>query len=67
VVKTERYWLTITGIPRKHFYKTYIKKSIASLNKRRTFPFGTFDIYVNDSKLYWKIMGWIKRTKELLI
>lgn len=67
VEKTEKYWSQITGIPRKQFYKTYIKPSSASLQKRKTLPFGTFDLSVNDTKLFLTIMGWIEKIKELTI
>jgi len=67
VEKTEKYWSKISRIPRKQFYKTYIKPSIASLQKRKTLPFGTLDIYVHDTKLFLTIMGWIEKIKELII
>lgn len=67
VEKTEKYWSQITKIPRKQLYKTYIKPSSASLQKRDTLPLGTFDIYVSDTKLFLKIMGWIEKIKELTI
>ncbi len=67
VEKTERHWSKISGIPRSQFYKTYIKQSIASLHKRKTLPFGTFDICVCDTKLFLAIMGWIEKIKELTI
>jgi hypothetical protein len=65
--KTEKYWSKITGIPRRRFYKTYIKPSSASQQKRNTLPFGTFDIYVCDTKLFLTIIGWIEKIKELLL
>ncbi len=65
--KTEKYWSKITGIPRKQFYKTYIKPSSASLQKRKTLPFGTFDLSVNDTKLLLTILGWIEKIKELTV
>ena len=67
VEKTEKYWSNISGIPRSQFYKTYIKASSASLQKRKTLPHGTFDIYVCDIKLFLTIMGWIEKIKELAI
>lgn len=67
VIKTERYWSKLTGIPRKQFYKTYIKPSSASLQKRKTLPFGTFDLSVNDTKLLLTILGWIEKIKELIV
>ncbi|MBI3888282.1 hypothetical protein HY311_00625 [Candidatus Nomurabacteria bacterium] len=67
IEKTEKYWSEISRIPRKQFFKTYIKPSSASLQKRNTLPFGTFDIYVCDTKLFLTIMGWIEKIKELTI
>lgn len=65
--KTEKYWAEIIQISRKQFNKTYIKPSIASLQKRKTLPMGTIEIYVHDTKLFLTIMGWIERIKELTI
>jgi hypothetical protein len=65
IEKTEKYWSQITNISRKQFYKTYIKPSSASLQKRKTLPFGTFDLSVSDTKLFLTIMGWIEKVKEL--
>jgi hypothetical protein len=67
VEKTEKYWSRLTGIPRKQFYKTYIKQSVATLNKRKTLPYGTLDLSVNDTKLFLRIMGWIEKIKELTL
>jgi len=63
--KTEEYWSDISCIPRNQFYKTYIKPSSASLQKRNTLPYGTFDIYICDTKLFLTIMGWIEKIKIL--
>lgn len=65
IEKTERYWSQLTGIPRRQFYKTYVKQSIASLYKRKTLPYGTFEICVNNTKLFLTIMAWIEKIKEL--
>ncbi len=65
--KTINYWVNISGIPKEHFYKPYIKQSSASLNKRKTLPFGTLDIYVCDTKIFLTIMGWIEKISEILI
>jgi predicted transcriptional regulator len=66
VLETEKYWSKITGIPRAQFYKTYIKPSSASVQKRKTLPYGTFDLSVNDTKLLLTILGWIEKIKELV-
>lgn len=67
IEKTEQYWSKITSISRKRFYKTYIKPSVASLQKRKTLPYGTLDISICDTHLFHTIMGWIEKIKELVI
>ena len=67
IEKTENYWSKISGISKKQFFKTYIKPSSASLQKRNTLPYGTFDIYVCDTKLFLTIMGWIEKIKDILL
>lgn len=67
IEKTEKHWAQITRIPRKQFYKTYIKPSSASLQKRKSLPFGTIDVCVCDTKLFLTIMGWIEKVKELTV
>lgn len=65
--KTIRYWVKVSGIPKEHFYKPYIKQSSASQEKRKTLPFGTMDVYVCDTKVFLAIMGWIEKISEILI
>ncbi len=60
----EKYWSGVSGIQREKFYKTYSKPSIASKGKKDSLPYGTFQIYVNDTKLFFTIMGWIERLKH---
>ena len=67
IEKTINHWVKVSGIPREHFYKPYIKPSSASLGKRKTLPFGTLDIYVCDTKVFLTIMGWIEKISEILI
>lgn len=64
--KAELYWSSVSGIPQSQFYKTYIKQSIVSKGKRDKLPYGTFDIYVCNTKLFLKIMGQIEKIKQLL-
>lgn len=61
----EKYWSEVSDIPREQFFKTYTKPSIASKHKKDSLPYGTFQIYVNDTKLFLTIMGWIEKTKDL--
>jgi predicted transcriptional regulator len=65
VEEAERYWASLTGIPRTQFYKTYSKPSVAGAGKRDTLPFGTFEINVNDTSLFLNIKGWLERMGEL--
>ena len=67
ILKTEKYWSKLTGIPQKQFFKTYIKPSSASLQKRNTLPFGTLDVCICDTALFLTIIGWIEKIKELLV
>ena len=67
IEKTISHWVKVSGIPREHFYKPYIKPSSASLDKRKTLPFGTMDIYVCDTKVFLRIMGWIEKISDILI
>lgn len=65
VTETESYWSQVSGIPKNQFFKTYIKNSIATKNKRQTLPWGTIQIYVHDSVLFVKMMAWIDYLKKL--
>ena len=65
--ESEKYWSKISGIPINQFYKTYVKPSSASKNKRNTLQYGTFDVSVNDTQLFLKIFGWMEKLKELII
>lgn len=64
--RAEKYWSEVSGIPRKQFFKTYTKPSIASKKKKDSLPYGTFQIYVNDTKLFLTIMGWIEKLKSFV-
>ncbi|OGG92743.1 hypothetical protein A2609_01440 [Candidatus Kaiserbacteria bacterium RIFOXYD1_FULL_47_14] len=63
--KAERYWSKISGIPRKQFFKTYSKPSIASKGKKDNLPYGTLQIYVCDTIIFLTIKGWIEKLSEL--
>ena len=62
--RAEEYWSNVSGIQRSQFYKTYSKPSIAGRGKMDSLPYGTFQVYVCDTALYFKIMGWIERLRE---
>ena len=67
IEKTEKYWSGVTGIPRNQFYKTYSKQSSATQNKRRTTPFGTCSVSVNNVNLFLEVMAQIEKMKELVL
>jgi predicted transcriptional regulator len=56
----EKYWSQISGIPASRIYKTYRKLNKSSLGKKDSLPNGTFDIYVLDTFLFYKIVGWAR-------
>jgi len=59
-IKAEKYWSSVSKIPRDQFFKTSMQQSRASRKKRDTLPFGTFSIYICDTELFLKIRGWIR-------
>lgn len=63
----EKYWSDVTGISKKSFFKTYIKPSISSKSLKSNLPYGTFDIYVCDTKLFLRIKGWTNKVIQLLL
>lgn len=65
--EAERYWSRISGISRTQFFKTYTKLSVASKNKKDSLPYGTFDIYVCNTKLFLQIIAQIEKIKKLAI
>jgi len=67
VKKAEQYWSQVSTIPRTQFYKTYTKPSTASKGKKDNLPYGTFDIYVSDTKLFLQIIAQIEKIKKLIM
>lgn len=59
----EKFWSGVSRIPRENFYRTYVKRSVASKGKRDALPNGTFQIYISDTVLFFTIMGWIEKLK----
>lgn len=58
------YWSEVSGIPKKQFYKTYVKNSSSSKLKKNSLPYGTCQIYVHDSVLFITMMAWIEYLKN---
>jgi len=54
----EEYWSSVSGIPTQQFFKTYRKPNKSTQNKKDSLPYGTFDVYVMSTELFYKITGW---------
>ncbi|MCF7865749.1 MAG: hypothetical protein K9M11_04585 [Candidatus Pacebacteria bacterium] len=67
VFEAEKYWSNVTGIAKTNFFKTYVKPSTSSKGLKNNLPFGTFDIYVCDTRLFLRIKGWTNKILKLLI
>lgn len=67
VESAEVYWSNLIKIPRKQFYKTYIQKNKVGVGKRKTLPYGTLDVYIPDVKLFYEIIGQIKKIAQILL
>jgi len=58
--KAENFWSKLTGMPRKNFYKTTIKKSGSCGKRYNKLNRGIAFIIVCDTNLFYKINGWIE-------
>ncbi len=60
------YWSKITKIPKSRFGKVHIFVSLSSKGKRpfNRLPFGVIQIRINNTQLFYKIMGWIEGLKQ---
>lgn len=65
IEKSLEYWQTITHLPRENFSKVYRGISRASQGKKpyNRLPYGTVQIRVNSTELFYKIMGLIDGLK----
>jgi len=62
--RAEQYWSNISGIPTTQFFKTYSKPSTAGTGHKDSTPYGTFQIYVCDTRVFLTIKGWIEKLSE---
>jgi hypothetical protein len=60
------FWSKKTGISIENFGKTYYGISKSSSHKRPIdqLPFGTIQIRVSDTALFYRILGWIDALKN---
>lgn len=66
--KLLRYWSRATKISEKNFGKSLLSNSSASRGIRdpHRLPYGVIQISVGDTKLFYKIMGWIEGLANLV-
>lgn len=62
------YWSSQLGIPKGNFTKTYVGLSKSSMGKRpfNRLPHGIVQIRIDNTDLFYKIMGWIEGIKKNL-
>lgn len=62
------YWSSVTGIAGSNFTKTCCSNNINSKGKRdkKSVPYGTVHIRINDVKLFFRMIGWIDGLKQYL-
>jgi hypothetical protein len=60
------YWSCYLGIPKDNFTKTYVGLSRSSIRKRPfdRLPHGVIQIRINNTDLFYKVMGWIEGLKN---
>jgi AcrR family transcriptional regulator len=61
-----RFWSALTGIPTGRFTKTYSQLSRFSRRKRprSRLPYGTVQVRIADTQLFYRIMGWIQAMQD---
>jgi len=64
VRKTEMFWSKKTGIPLKQFYRTTLKVSDSGGKTKRKLKWGIVSIIVCDTRLFYRIKGWVNALKE---
>ena len=60
IVKAERYWSKVSGIPLRQFQKTSMQRSKSGKGERDRLPFGTFTVGVYDTAARIRLEGWIQ-------
>lgn len=65
---TIHYWMRVTGLPRSQFGKPAYPVSISSRGKRpfNRLPYGTVQVIVSDTQMFYRVMGFIDGIKRQL-
>ena len=62
-----RYWVRLTGVPKRQFIKPYISPLRKDRARQRIMPYGVAHVRYNDAKLHRQIFSWIDQELELLL
>lgn len=63
-IEAENYWSQLTGIPLTQFFKTYRTHNKSSQGKKTSLPYGVLDVYILDTSLFLRLMGWMQGIYE---
>jgi hypothetical protein len=56
-----KFWAGVTNVPRKNFYKSYIKQASADRKTYKgLFPYGTCAVFYNDRDVYEYVLAGVK-------
>jgi hypothetical protein len=64
IQEAERFWSEKTGIPLEQFYRTTLKVSGSGGKTKRKLRWGIASVIVCDTRLFYRIKGWINALKE---
>jgi hypothetical protein len=65
IKKEQEYWSKITTIPIEHFYRPYIKHSLAkNITHKGTFGHGTCNVKINGADLARTVLASIKAMED---
>jgi hypothetical protein len=57
--QAKKFWEELTGIPQSQFFKTYLVKRKAKIQRKQLHSYGIFSLRYLDSALSRRIIGWI--------
>ena len=66
--KVASFWRSVTGLPRAQFTKPTYPVSLSSQGKRpfNRLPYGTVQVIVSNTQLFYRVMGFIEGIKDQL-
>lgn len=58
--RAREHWSRVSGIPKEQFFKTTVQHKRAEKIGKDSLPLGTFSIYICDTRLHLRILGWMR-------